>query len=272
MDVVSLGYQTDLAIRRTEGSQITDCGDHIVVRTERNPGYWWGNFILLAEPPRAGEADRWLARFAALFPAARHRTFGVDVTDAAAVGEAGFAAAGFRAERNVVLTASSVIQPRQPSLAVRVRPLATGDDWRQSAALRLACFEPDAAARPAAGPDVSADEQEFDARKLAVRRQLTETGRAAWFGAFAAGRLVAQLGLVPAGHGLARYQDVETHPEFRRQGLAGLLVWRAGTYGLTDLGAVRLVIVADPGYHAFRLYQSLGFGRAEDQVGFEQTP
>jgi ribosomal protein S18 acetylase RimI-like enzyme len=268
MDVVSLGYQTDLAIRRTEGSEITDFGDHIVVRTERNPGYWWGNFILLAAPPLAGEVDRWLARFAALFPAAEHRTFGVDVTDAAAVDEAGFAAAGLRAERNVVLSALSVSRPRQPCLAATVRQLATGDDWRQSAALRLACFAP----HPAAGPDVSADEQEFDARKLAARRQLTETGRAAWFGAFAAGRLVAQLGLVPAGHGLARYQDVETHPEFRRQGLAGTLVWRAGTYGLAQLGAARLVIVADPGYHAFRLYESLGFRRAEDQVGFERTP
>ena len=117
-----------------------------------------------------------------------------------------------------------------------------------------------------------ADEQEFDARKLAARRQLTETGRAAWFGAFAAGRLVAQLGLVPAGNGLARYQDVETHPEFRRQGLAGTLVWQAGGYGLAERGAARLVIVADPDYHAFRLYESLGFRRAEDQVGFEQAP
>jgi len=272
MDVVSLGYQTDLDIRGTEGSQITDCGDHMVVRTERNPGYWWGNFILLAGPPRAGEVDRWLARFAALFPAAKHRAFGVDVTDAAAVEGAAFAAAGFRAERNVVLTASSVIRPRQPRLAATVRQLAGDDDWRQSAELRLACFEPAPPAAPTAAPGVSADEQEFDARKLAARRELTETGRAAWFGAFAAGRLVAQLGLVPAGNGLARYQDVETHPEFRRQGLAGTLVWRAGTYGLAELGAARLVIVADPDYHAFRLYESLGFRRAEDQVGFEQTP
>ena len=272
MNVVSLGYRTDLAIRRTEGSQITDCGDHVVVRTERNPGYWWGNFILLAGPPRAGQVGRWLARFAALFPAAKHRTFGVDVTDATAVDEAGFAAAGFRVERNVVLTASSLIQPRQPSLAVTVRQLATGDDWRQSAALRLACFEPDPAAAPAAAPGVPADEQEFDARKLAARRQLTEAGRAAWFGAFAAGRLMAQLGLVPAGRGLARYQDVETHPAYRRQGLAGTLVWQAGRYGLAELGAARLVIVADPGYHAVRLYESLGFRPAEDQVGFEQTP
>jgi hypothetical protein len=271
MDVVSLGYRTDLAIRRTEGSQISDCGDHIVVRTERNPGYWWGNFILLARPPRAGEVDRWLARFVALFPAAKHRTFGVDVTDAAAVDEPGFAAAGLRAERNVVLTASSVIQPRPPRLAVTVRQLAGDDDWRQSAALRLACFESDPAVA-AAAPGARADEQEFDARKLAARRQLTESGLAAWFGAFAADRLVAQLGLVPAGNGLARYQDVESHPGFRRQGLAGTLVWQAGTYGLAELGAVRLVIVADPGYHAFGLYELLGFRPAEDQVGFEQTP
>jgi hypothetical protein len=148
MDVVSLGYRTDLAIRRAEGSQVSGCGDHIVVRTERNPGYWWGNFIPLA------------------------------------------------------------------------RRLAGDDDWRQSAALRLACFEADPAVT-AAAPGVRADEQEFDARKLAARRQLTESGQAAWFGAFAASRLVAQLGLVPAGNGLARYQDVESIPGSGSRGWPG---------------------------------------------------
>jgi len=29
-------------------------------------------------------------------------------------------------------------------------------------------------------------------------------------------------------------------------------------------------MVADPGYPAIRLYESLGFSRTEDQVGFER--
>jgi len=57
-----MGYQTDLAVRRAEGSTVADCGDHIVVRTDQNPLYWWGNFILLARAPRAHEIGGWLDR------------------------------------------------------------------------------------------------------------------------------------------------------------------------------------------------------------------
>ena len=41
MEVRSLGYRTDLAILTLEGSQVTDCGDHLVIRTPGNPDYWW---------------------------------------------------------------------------------------------------------------------------------------------------------------------------------------------------------------------------------------
>jgi len=266
MDVASLGYRTDLAIRRAEGSQITDRGDHIVISTEQNPGYRWGNFFLLACPPRPGELPAWLARFAVRFPTATHRAFGLDVTDTADVGQEVFAEAGFSAERYVVLTASSVSQARQPGLTAVVRQLDGDDDWRQSGELRAACGGSGQTAEAA----VSAAEQEFHARRLSARRRLAETGRAAWFGAFAGGRLVAQLGLVPVGDGGARYQDVETHPDFRRLGLAGTLVCRAGRHGLAEPGVSRLVMVADPGYPAIRLYESLGFSRTEDQVGFER--
>ncbi len=63
---------------------------------------------------------------------------------------------------------------------------------------------------------------------------------------------------------------METHPDFRRLGLAGTLVCRAGRHGLAEPGVSRLVMVADPGYPAIRLYESLGFSRTEDQVGFER--
>ena len=54
-------------------------------------------------------------------------------------------------------------------------------------------------------------------------------------------------GLFSDGGPIARYQNVETHPSARRQGLAGTLVYRAGRYGLDTLGARALVMVADPG-------------------------
>ena len=258
----SLGYQTDLAVRVAEGSTITDCGDHVIVRTEQNPRYWWGNFLLLAAAPRASEMAGWLERFAAVFPGARHLVFGVDVTDAADVDEAVFASAGLAADRGVVLTAVEVRAPSHRHLEAVIRPLAGPGDWHQSAQLAAAC----------AAQDPALMDLEFAELRAVARRRMAEAGTSTWFGAFADDRLVAQLGLVPLPGRLARFQDVETHPEARRQGLAGTLVWTASRFGLETLGAARLVIVADPGSAGHRVYQSLGFTTAEDHVGFVRPP
>lgn len=263
--VRSLAYQTDLGVRQAEGSTVTECSDHIVVRTRQNRLFWWGNFILLATAPRAGEIAGWLNRFAAAFPAARHCAFGVDVTDAAEVDDAVFTSAGLAAERGVVLTASDVREPPRPNPIAVIRPLAGPEDWRRAADLRAACGAPDeSAARP--------EELRFGELRLLARRRLAEAGGATWFGAFTAGRLVAQLGLVPLPGGLARFQDVETHPSFRRQGLAGTLVWHAARFGLDQLGAARLVIVAEQGSPATRVYTSVGFAPIEDTIGFSRPP
>jgi GNAT superfamily N-acetyltransferase len=263
--VRSLGYRTDLAVRQAEGSTVTDRGDHIVVRTDQNPRYWWGNFILLASPPSGGEIAGWLDSFAVTFPAARHRTFGVDVTRAADVDEAVFTSAGLAADRGIVLTASGVREPPHPHTGAVIRPLTGADDWRQARELRTACGAADEQA------DSPEDHQFIELRTIA-RRQLAEANRATWFGAFTGGSLVAQLGLVPLPGSLARFQDVETHPAFRRQGLAGTMVWHAARYGLDELRATTLVIVADHGSPASRVYASVGFEPAEDTIGFALAP
>ena len=64
--------------------------------------------------------------------------------------------------------------------------------------------------------------------------------------------------------GLARFQSVETHPDFRGQGLAGTLVHEVSRYGFDQLGAHTLVMVADPDYLAIRVYRSVGFERHRD--------
>jgi hypothetical protein len=55
VDVASLGFQTDLMIRRLAGSVIVDRREYLVVRTPANPGFWWGNFLLFPAPSRPGE-------------------------------------------------------------------------------------------------------------------------------------------------------------------------------------------------------------------------
>ena len=68
-------------------------------------------------------------------------------------------------------------------------------------------------------------------------------------------------GVVTDGSGIARYQNVETQPEFRRQGLATRLVYEAGVHALAELGAKTLVIVADPDDEAIRIYRAAGLRR-----------
>jgi predicted GNAT family acetyltransferase len=101
---------------------------------------------------------------------------------------------------------------------------------------------------------------------------LQERGHGGWFGAFVGERMVAGLGLFDDGSGVARYQSVVTHPDFRGRGLAGALVRFAGVRALSNRAVTTLVIAADPGDAAIRLYRSLGFAGTETQVQLTAVP
>ena len=47
------------------------------------------------------------------------------------------------------------------------------------------------------------------------------------------------MGLIDAGPGLARFQEVKTHPDARSRGLAGTLVHHVSRFGFDELGARR---------------------------------
>ncbi len=260
VEVHSLGYRTDLMVCLLEGSQVEDRGDYLAIRSPENPTYWWGNFLLLSASPQRGETAKWLDLFAAEFPGARHVALGIDVTEASAVKPAELVAAGLRMQRHTVMVAADVHEPPNPNLASTYRALSDDDDWRQAAELRAALSEGEPGSEPA-----------FLQARIDAERALTEAGNGTWFGAFVDGTLRAQLGLITDGDGIARYQNVETHPAARRQGLAGTLVWRAGQHGL-GAGANTLVMVADPHDVAIRVYRSVGFADAESQIGFERQP
>ena len=258
MRITSLGFRTDVALRALEGAEVTDRGDHLVVRTPDNPDFWWGNFLLLARVPGPGQGREWLARFAAEFPAARHVALGVDSTEDAETPEE-FAAAGLEADRATVLTGARLRPPAHPSTQAEIRPLDGDGDWRQSVDLAIRCFD-------------GGEPGDFLERRAVARRRLTRAGAGAWFGAFENGRLLAQLGLFDVGDGYARYQHVETDPLARRRGLAGTLVWTAARYGREVLGTGTFVIVADPAGAAIRLYRACGFTARQSQLSFERPP
>ena len=247
---------------RRQGSVVEQRPGYQVVRTADNPTFYWGNFLLLDGPPAQGTISSWMSTFAREFPAAEHVAIGVDNTDGAAPDEAELTAAGLTVERNVVLTTSATTPPLRPNETAEYRTLDSDADWL--AALRL---------QEASYDDIDPEGwQGFRGRRLLARRRMQEDGFGAWFGAFSGGRMVSGLGIFGDGSGIARFQDVDTHPEDRNKGLAGTLVYRAGQYALSDMAAQTLVIVAEPDGPAIRVYRSVGFRDAEIQVQLQRQP
>ncbi|HEU5331568.1 MAG TPA: N-acetyltransferase [Actinocrinis sp.] len=253
--VQSLGFRTDVMLLECGGSVVIDRGPYLVVRTSANPGFRWGNYLLFPEPPRPGDEIKWPALFDAEFPQASHRAFGVDGTAGETGGPAAHRALGVTAEVNTVLIAQKLGPPRTAPQA-EVRALIGDEDWAQAYELHVACY----------GVPSDDETRLFTQRQVAGYRYLCEAGHGRWIGAFVGGRLRAAAGLFTLGFGLARYQNVQTHPDFRRRGLASAVLRHAGRQVLDGGRAHTLVIVADPDEEAIHLYRALGFTDAERQV------
>ncbi len=256
--VRSLAFRTDLELLRLGGSDVVDRGDHLVVRTRHNPTFWWGNFLLLATVPEAGTSHTWVDRFNAEFPRARHVALGLDTTDAGAREVGWFADHGFSVSADTVLTTHSP-PDRRDTVDADCRRLVSDEDWAQSVQLNMI------------GSSDPSQQLPFMEARVQTNRALTRAGHGAWFGAFVDGSLVAELGIVRAGDGLARYQSVLTDPAFRRRGYATALLVEAARFGLIELHARTLVIVVDPANPAIDLYRSIGFVASQTQLQVERS-
>ena len=243
-----------------QGSVIEQRISFLVVRTPANPTFYWGNFLLLDGPPTPGTVTSWMATFAREFPGAAHVAIGVDGTDGDAGDQTELATAGLEVERNAVLTATATTPPPHPNEAAQFRVLESDADWQAALDLQEAGHT----------DDEPEGWQGFQGRRLQAKRHMQEQGHGAWFGAFEGERMVSGLGVFSDGSGIARFQDVDTHPDHRNKGLAGTLVYRASQYALDEMAAQTLVIVADPAGPAIRIYRSLGFGDAETQVQLQR--
>ena len=257
MEITSLGYRTDLMLLELSGSELTDRGEYVVVRTPANPSYWWGNYLLFRTAFALGDTASRLELFHHELPDAKHVALGIDSVDGIAGVEDELVAAGLEIERSTVMTACQVKEPTRPNTESAYRALRSDDDWEQLFELTMA-----ATSTWSELPNYA----DFTREKVAAERVLVEAGHATWFGAYAGDRLQASLGLVSDGTGVARFQNVQTHPNDRGRGLASTLVHQASTYGLTELEVHTLVMVADPEYLAIRLYRTLGFSDSETQL------
>jgi ribosomal protein S18 acetylase RimI-like enzyme len=86
-----------------------------------------------------------------------------------------------------------------------------------------------------------------------------------------AGAVVGSCGVVVTDD-RGRFQAVDTAQAYRRRGICSRLVVDAAADAVARFGARRLVICADPNYHALGIYESLGFRRIERVAGVYRAP
>ena len=234
----SLGYRTDLALLALGGSTLEQREDHVVVRTPDNPLHWWGNFLLLPRPPAAEQTGRWLDRFAAEIPDARHVAFGVDGTDGRVEDLRGMTDAGLHVEAATVMTATTVTSRLTPTGAPTSAgwpATTTGPSWSTCAGLQ---------GRPRDGRAYrefcrAQGGQQPSPRRAPVTARGSARSRTGGCGrAWACSR---------ASEGLARFQSVETHPDARgrRTGRHAGAPRQPAT-AWTSWARTTLVMVADP--------------------------
>jgi GNAT superfamily N-acetyltransferase len=259
MKLQSLGFRTDLIFPAFAG-EIIDRGHYLVIKTPANPSFHFGNFLLFDSPPAEGDLSRWQNLFAKEIGRpgqVKHLAFGWDTRSDKAGLIQPFLDSGYHLDVSVVLTASPFELKPKSSPDFTIRQLRSEDDWQQSVENQVTTRE----------TFYSEDGyRKFRQGQAERYRKMTTAGLGAWFGAFDGERLVGDLGIFVSEE-LGRYQSVQTHPDFRRRGIAGALVYQAGCYAFKNHDIERLVIVAEADSSPQRLYQSIGFQFTEYQMG-----
>ncbi len=255
MKIKSLGRQTDLIFSEFSGT-IDTRDNYTLIKTPSNPGYHWGNYIIFDHAPKVGDLDKWKALFDKEFnwysnPHHYVFTWDTERDDKGDIQE--FLDAGFEFDSAVVLTTETIKAPPHINQDIEVRKIESDDEWESVVHLQTLCSDP---------KYLNEYYEPFKREQISQYRKMTEANRGNWFGAFLDKELVGDLGIFYKG-GIARYQNVGTHPKYRRQGICGTLVAEAGRRALQEYGVQYLVMEADPEYHAARIYESVGFKRKE---------
>jgi ribosomal protein S18 acetylase RimI-like enzyme len=249
---------------------------YLAVRSPTNPTHYWGNLLVFDEAPAPGDGERWEERFATEFsdePRVKHRTFAWDRTDdARGVAQEEFAARGYDVELSVGMIAlPDQIHPHPRANAdVVVKaldPESDGPDerhWQQVLEVQAAARDPDSS-------ETEESHGVFSRARQAELRQMFRAGAGAWYVALDGEDVAGSMGVVVTG-GRGRYQAVDTAVSHRRRGICTRLLVDAGRHAVATYGAERLVIVADPDYHAAGIYESVGFRPVERVCGVCRPP
>jgi len=261
VNVRSLALTTELALVQTRGT-ITDRSDYLVIETPDDPTYYQGNLLVLPAAPQVGEVAYWMRRFESELSGKNQAIKHVTLWWDGIAGDTGAAdelrAAGFTVNVNPVMVtdAAPAAVTAPDGIAVRQldanEVLATAD-----IAWAIADRHDDVYRR-------------FYQRRANWHRQLVVRGLATFWGAFDGADIVSSLGLVTLGN-VARYQDVQTIAAYRGRGIATSLLVAAARDAFAK-GMSRVVIIAEAGSGADRIYARVGFREIEKMASAVKAP
>ena len=268
-DELRIGWRTDFLVH--EGAaHVLERDDCIVVRTPGNPGYYWGNCLVLPNAPDDDALDHWLQRFehevARGQPACLHVAIGVSAPYAQRQlprwRKAGFDLHVSAVMRLVPGGLQRDVKPARGTVTVRPLNFAHEID----ALIELECSD-------AHGFEIAGYRQ-YRQRKFTRYAELHAQGRLHWFGLWCDGVLAASCGLMrehaQAGS-VGRFQHVVTHPQWRRRGLCTALIEAVSAYGLDTWQCPQLVMLADPSDVAIGIYRSLGYVEVDSEWALQRN-
>jgi ribosomal protein S18 acetylase RimI-like enzyme len=264
---LSPGWRTDFLRHRLD-AEVIERPDCVVVRSPGQENFYWGNCLVLPRLPADEDLAHWLGRFeeevAAGRPGVRHVAIGVNCPPPPDGALPAWRAAGF--DRMEVAT--MLLRPHElreaPEASARPLALKRLDGQAGIAAhMALQCADPQGFE--------PAGYRLFRERQMARFATLQTAGLADWFGLWCDGTLVADCGLLYDGS-LGRFQNVLTHPDWRRRGLCRALVHAVCRFGFEQRGLAELVMCADPEDVAIGIYESLGFVRTGREWGLQRYP
>ncbi len=265
MEITSIGFLSETLFQRYNGL-VRDHGDCIEVRTPDNYDFWFGNYLLLAGPPDVPDISGWTMRFdTAFFDAAevQHKCLQwLDDGRDTRVMRAEFERLGWEFDQTSVLCAikSKALRPAPEGL--RFRNISSVSDWDK-------VLEHHVLTRPDGFAEAAY--RAFKIKRLAVYKALLAAGHGHWYGAFKGAELVADMGIFHRKN-ISRFQEVSTHPDHRRQGICAALVHYASCAEQAVRPGNKMVILADRGEPAERVYKSLGYAEIEQMQSVVLRP
>jgi ribosomal protein S18 acetylase RimI-like enzyme len=255
MRITSLSRRTDLIFAKFSGN-VTDKGNYTLVQTPSNPGFHWGNYVVFDAPPKAGDYKRWKEIFEKKFTyynKISHMVFTWESNPPSPGEYQEFIDNGFEFDEGVVLSTNELISPSKYNQKIEIRKITTDKEWEDAIQIQVLCSDP---------KFVNAGYESFKRKQFAQYRAMSEKEMGNWFGAYIDGQIVGDLGIFFEEE-LGRFQNVGTHPEFRRQGICQTLVYETAQIALKEYGVSTLVMEADANYHAAKIYESVGFKPTE---------